>query len=240
MQRQLGLALLQEAYERKKQGDAQGAIDKFQAAQATNTDLGIKVETEIEDVRRQVATRLVQEGEALAKAGDFPGAEAKFKAALALEPPPDTPVYVYVRAGEFVMGAGAEDERLLKFAGLDKPDERPQHPVTLDGYWIQRTEVTNAQYLRCVKAGEAGEADGCKPPDDGNIRYRDPQFAKQPVTGVTWFQARRLRRMGRRPAAHGGGVGEGVPRRLGDSRGSAGRMGANEEQLSGGSTLSLG
>ena len=34
------------------------------------------------------------------------------------------------------------------------------------------------------------EGSGCRPPDDGNIRYRNPQFAKQPVTGVTWFQAR--------------------------------------------------
>ena len=174
LDRQAGLALLQEAYKLKEQGDALGAIDKFRAAQATKTDLGVDVESEIQDVRRQVATRLVREGEALAKAGDFPAAEAKFKAALALEPPPDTPVYVYIPAGPFFMG---ED------AGSAFTD-------TLPAYWIQRTEVTNAQYGRCVKAGEAGEADGCKPPDDGNIRYRDPQFAKQPVTGVTWFQAR--------------------------------------------------
>ena len=85
MDRQAGLALLQEAYTLKEKGDAQGAIEKFRAAQATNTDLGIDVETEIEDVRRQVATKLVQEGEALAKGGDFPAAEAKFKAALALD-----------------------------------------------------------------------------------------------------------------------------------------------------------
>ena len=117
MDRQAGLALLQEAYALKEKGDAQGAIEKFRAAKATKTDLGIDVETEIEDVRRQVATRLVQEGEALAKGGDFPAAEAKFKAALALEPPPDTPVYVYVPAGEFVMGAGAEDDRIAKVAG---------------------------------------------------------------------------------------------------------------------------
>ncbi len=104
LKRQAGLALLQEAYALKEKGDAQGAIDKFQVAKATKTDLGIDVETEIADVRRQVATRLVQEGEALAKGGDFPGAEAKFKAALALEPPPDTPVYVYVPAGEFAWG----------------------------------------------------------------------------------------------------------------------------------------
>ena len=47
-----------------------------------------------------------------------------------------------------------------------------------------RTEVTNAQYLRCVDAGT------CDPPADSNRRYADTQFADQPVTGITWFQAR--------------------------------------------------
>jgi formylglycine-generating enzyme required for sulfatase activity len=181
--RQAGLALLQEAYVLKEKGDVQGAIVKFRAAEATKTDLGIDVETEIADVRRQVATRLVQEGEALARGGDYPAAEAKFKAALALEPPPDTPVYVYVPAGEFRMGAGAEDDRIASEVSVDNSRERPQHPVTLDGFWIGRTEVTNAQYGRCV------EAKGCEPPADNNIRYQDSQFAKQPVTGITWNQA---------------------------------------------------
>ena len=119
LDRQAGLALLQEAYALKEKGDAQGAIDKFRAAKATKTDLGIDVETEIADVRRQVATRLVQEGEALAKDGDFPAAEAKFKAALALEPPPDTPVYVYVPAGA-VRHGGEMDRRSMS-------REHPQH-----------------------------------------------------------------------------------------------------------------
>jgi tetratricopeptide (TPR) repeat protein len=175
LDRQAGLALLQEAYKLKKQEDAPGAIEKLQAAQVTKTDLGIDVEAEIADVRRQVATRLVQDGEASAKSGNFAAAEAKFKGALALEPPPDTPVYVYVPAGEFLMGSSESEAPL---------DEQPQHSVSLDGYWIQRTEVTNAQYGRCVEAG------GCESPDDGNMRYRNPQFAKQPVTGVTWDQAK--------------------------------------------------
>jgi len=187
LDRQAGLARLQEAYKLKEQGNALGAIEAFRAAMATNTDLSFDVETEIEDVRRKVATQSARQGEALAKAGDFAAAEAKFKAALALEPPPDTPVYVYVPAGPFVMGAGDEDERIASQFRWPISNEKPQGSVPLDAFWIQRTEVTNAQYLRCV---EAREADGCRPPANGNIRYRDPQFAKQPVTGVTWFQAR--------------------------------------------------
>ena len=121
------------------------------------------------------------------------------------------------------MGAGAEDDRIASEAGWNNAEEHPQHPVTLPAYWIQRTEVTNAQYGCCVEAG------GCEPPDDGNIRYRNPQFAKQPVTGITWFQARDYAAWAGRPAAHGGGVGEGVSGRLGDSRRSVGRLGANKE-----------
>jgi formylglycine-generating enzyme required for sulfatase activity len=176
LDRQKGLALLQEAYKLKEQGDVQGATEKLQAAkanaQATDTDLGIDVEAEIADVRRQVATKLVQEGETLAKSRDLPAAEAKFKAALALDPPSDTPVYIFIPAGAFVMGSGG-----------GHPNERPTHEIPLDAYWMQRTEVTNAQYGRCV------EAKSCGPPDDGNVRYQDTQYAEQPVTGVTFSQA---------------------------------------------------
>jgi sulfatase modifying factor 1 len=31
--------------------------------------------------------------------------------------------------------------------------EQPVHPVVLDGFWLDRTEVTNGQYRRCVEAG---------------------------------------------------------------------------------------
>jgi serine/threonine-protein kinase len=48
-------------------------------------------------------------------------------------------------------------------------------------FWIMRTEVTNAQYQRCVEAGE------CTVP--ANVRYGQPQFARQPVTDVDWTQA---------------------------------------------------
>jgi formylglycine-generating enzyme required for sulfatase activity len=44
-----------------------------------------------------------------------------------------------------------------------------------------RTEVTNAQYAKCVLA------DACSEPN--NARWNDPAYAEHPVTVVTWFQA---------------------------------------------------
>jgi formylglycine-generating enzyme required for sulfatase activity len=127
------------------------------------------------EVKRSAVEFLIQLGEAAAAARDFTSAEAYFQKALALKPDAGTPVYVHVPAGEFLMGSPE---------GEGDTNEHAQHSVTLDDYWIMRTEVTNAQYLRCVDAGT------CDPPADSNRRYADTQFADQPVTGITWFQAR--------------------------------------------------
>jgi len=88
----------------------------------------------------------------------------------------DGATMVYVPAGEFLMGN-------LEMVGDDYPNsasvkEWPQHKVYLDAYWIDRTEVTNAQYNQCAVA--AGICTG------GNI---DPEWANWPVTFVTWDQA---------------------------------------------------
>jgi formylglycine-generating enzyme required for sulfatase activity len=50
---------------------------------------------------------------------------------------------VWIPGGEFMMGAGDEGGRA---------DEKPQHKVKLDGYWMDATEVTNAQFSEFVKA----------------------------------------------------------------------------------------
>ncbi len=49
---------------------------------------------------------------------------------------------VYVPAGEFLMG---NDNGYSL-------DERPQHVVYLDSYWIYKYEVTNQQYRACIEA----------------------------------------------------------------------------------------
>jgi serine/threonine-protein kinase len=59
---------------------------------------------------------------------------------------------VHVPAGTFGMGDTHGD-------GED--DERPAHPVSLSAFWLDRTEVTNAQFARFVKmARDSGLARG--------------------------------------------------------------------------------
>ena len=176
------------ALEKKAKGDVAGAVADFEAAAVAAASRGktLDVSDAIRDVLRTAATQLVQEGEkALREAHNSTSTEVKqqalisatglFSQALALQPPSDTPVYVWIAPGEFLMGSSDADE-------LANPDEKRQHKVWLDGYWIQRTEVTNAQYKRCV------EADACTEPSDG--KWNKEQFARQPVAAVDWEQAK--------------------------------------------------
>jgi sulfatase modifying factor 1 len=58
---------------------------------------------------------------------------------------------VWVPGGEFSMGAA--DPRDAPSAGHDPlADARPIHRVYVDGFWMDRTEVTNAEFERFVRA----------------------------------------------------------------------------------------
>ncbi len=83
----------------------------------------------------------------------------------------DGMVMVYVPAGPFKMGSTDGEE-----------DERPIHTVTLDAFWIDQTEVTNAMYALCVQAG------ACNAPVDTTY-YGDGAYANHPVVYVDWYQA---------------------------------------------------
>jgi len=86
----------------------------------------------------------------------------------------DGMVMVYVPAGEFLMGSSDAD------GGADD-DEKPQRTVYLDRYWIDRTEVTNAQYRKCVEAGACPQ-----PRCWDESKYSAPD---QPVVCVNWDDA---------------------------------------------------
>jgi eukaryotic-like serine/threonine-protein kinase len=57
--------------------------------------------------------------------------------------PVDGAVLVNVPEGEFLMGSEDEDAR---------EDEKPEHPVWLDAFWIYQHPVTNAQFAAFVNA----------------------------------------------------------------------------------------
>jgi formylglycine-generating enzyme required for sulfatase activity len=89
----------------------------------------------------------------------------------------DGMVLVYVPSGEFEMGS-----RTLGRS------ERPVHRVTLDGFWIDQTEVSNGQFALCVGAG------ACAPPGSRRSEtraeyYGHAQYDSHPVVNVDWHQA---------------------------------------------------
>ncbi|GIW89134.1 MAG: hypothetical protein KatS3mg108_3458 [Isosphaeraceae bacterium] len=69
-----------------------------------------------------------------------PAAASSESVTKAIEPPPGM---VRIPGGTFWMGIDAEDAW---------PDERPAHRVTVDPFWIDAYEVTNAQFRRFVEA----------------------------------------------------------------------------------------
>jgi len=111
--------------------------------------------------------------------------------------PADGMVMVYVPAGEFQMGStDAEVDAALELCnqyhrGCERAwfeREQPVHTVALDGFWIDRTEVTNRQYARCVAAG------ACNPPARSDSYSRDSYYGNSaygdyPVIWVSWDDA---------------------------------------------------
>jgi formylglycine-generating enzyme required for sulfatase activity len=90
---------------------------------------------------------------------------------------------VYVPAGSFLMGSTDADP-------LAASEEKPQHSVTLDAFWIDKTEVTQRMYALCV------DAHVCHEPTITSSRTRiqywdDPQgsFEIFPVIYVNWNMA---------------------------------------------------
>ena len=86
--------------------------------------------------------------------------------------PVDGAAYVYVPAGAFIMGSAQ-----------GSASEQPAHRVDLDAFWIMRTEVTNAQYGRCVDAGV------CTAPHSDQWQETRKASPSHPVTYVDWTQA---------------------------------------------------
>lgn len=96
----------------------------------------------------------------------------------------DTPM-MFIPAGEFLMGSSDNDPNAGK-------DEKPQHKVYLDSFWMDKFLVTNGRYLFCVRARK------CQQPDtiygyNVNVYstpyYPGPSPYDFPVINLTWNDA---------------------------------------------------
>ncbi|MEI7989527.1 MAG: bifunctional serine/threonine-protein kinase/formylglycine-generating enzyme family protein [Chloroflexota bacterium] len=88
---------------------------------------------------------------------------------------------IYIPPGEFLMGSTDNDSDA-------RYDEQPQHKVYLDAYWMDKTEVTNAMYKKCVADGSCQEPND-KKSNTQNDYYGNDQYANYPVIYVDWNQA---------------------------------------------------
>lgn len=93
----------------------------------------------------------------------------------------DLPKTIMGRDGaEMVLIPGGPFQMGNDFGGA--PDEKPAHRVYLDAFYVDRHEVTNAQYAKFMKATAR------KPPAFWkNRKLNKPDHA---VVGVSWFDAR--------------------------------------------------
>jgi formylglycine-generating enzyme required for sulfatase activity len=87
---------------------------------------------------------------------------------------------IFVPAGAFTMGSDRGGQG----------DEHPAHQVTLEAFWLDKTEVMNEAYERCVVSKV------CRAHDPksallnrfgGDVAFRGP---KQPISSISWDDAR--------------------------------------------------
>jgi serine/threonine-protein kinase len=82
--------------------------------------------------------------------------------------------WLYIEEGCFLMGTNDSFS-----------NERPVHEVCLPGFEFSRSEVTVAQYARCVKQGACLE-----PATESGCNWKQPDREDHPINCVSWLDAR--------------------------------------------------
>lgn len=104
----------------------------------------------------------------------FPGLQNKADNTLAPGSKVDHTGMVWVKNGTFMMGADNDQA---------SADEYPKHQVTVNGFWMDATEVTNAQFEKFVKAtGYITTAE--KKPDWNELKKQLPPGTPAPPDSV--------------------------------------------------------
>jgi formylglycine-generating enzyme required for sulfatase activity len=124
--------------------------------------------------------------------------------------PADGAVMLYVPAGEFLMGSTeaqyqatleqcVDEENDLEACETRHDDVLPAHMVGVDAFWIDRTEITNAQFATFLNEMgnqmEGGvpwlnlESDNCLIEWDGEAFRPKSRYADHPVVEVSWYGA---------------------------------------------------
>lgn len=102
--------------------------------------------------------------------------------------PLDGTVMMCVPAGKFLMGSDLQESSAVQ------EDEVPVHEVEVDAFWMDRTEVTNGQFLHCVQAGICRERKVSPfqwgvSSDTREDYFSNPAYADYPVIMLSWEEA---------------------------------------------------